>query len=292
MECLAKIEDSLISKWRGAIDSELLSIFSAAAVGAGEEGDCNLIKACRYVSGGGGKRLRGLLVLGVAYDLLGGVVLPKGAPNRILDEGWLGFLSAASAVELLHEASLVHDDLPAIDNDDMRRGLPACHRAFGEASAILAGDGLVGRAFMVITGARGLSSDNQARIVRLLGRAWWDLCCGQQMDLELRNNPSHGLSERVMQLKTGALFGAAFGSGAICGGVSEAKLAKYVDAGIDVGVVFQYLDDLADGDGDSSKRELVRGRSRDIVDFVLPSLDVRLGGGATRRVLDLVFSGT
>jgi geranylgeranyl diphosphate synthase type II len=286
-----RIEDRLIERWRGVIDSELLAIFPPNDVGAAR-GQCNdLTNACRYVSEGGGKRLRGLLVLSVAHDLLWGAERLNDLTASALGDRWSGILSAATALELLHVASLVHDDLPAIDNDDMRRGRAACHRAFGEGAAILAGDGLIGRAFMVVTGSAGLSSDNQARIVRLLSKAWWDLCCGQQMDLEQRANPNPEVREQVMRLKTGALFGAALGCGAICGGVSEAKLDKYIELGINVGVVFQSLDDLADGDVDSSRVELVRCECRNISHLALPSLDARLSTGVSRGVLGLVFEG-
>lgn len=295
MGSIVTTEGRLIDSWRAAIDSELLGIFPEDNLGAANRD--SLSKACRYVSEGGGKRLRGLLVFSVAHDLLGAQdLLDSCAPFSEPPEGasgnrCAGILSAATALELLHVASLVHDDLPAIDNDDMRRGRAACHRAFGEGAAILAGDGLIGKAFMVVTESVGLSSDNQARIVKVLSRAWWDLCCGQQMDLELRDNPNQELKERVMRLKTGALFGAAFGCGAICGGVSEANLNRYIEVGINVGVIFQCLDDLADGDGDISKGDLVRAEGRNVKQLALPALDVRLRGGVSSGVLELVFDG-
>jgi geranylgeranyl pyrophosphate synthase len=147
---------------------------------------------------------------------------------------------------MLHAASLVHDDLPALDNDDMRRGRPSCHRQFNEATAILTGDYLVGRAFSVVTEG-SLTATQQLRILATLAQAWGDLCMGQQVDIEKPTEPS--AIHHLMELKTGALFGAAAASGAVCADTDDQVTTQFYVWGKKVGVLFQKLDDLADGDG-------------------------------------------
>jgi len=220
-----------LSQWRELIHSELV------AVGDSSSRDSKRLQAATaYVLQGHGKRLRGLLALSVEHDLRGG-------GER------LAALKAAVALEMLHAASLVHDDLPALDNDDMRRGRPSCHRAFNEATAILTGDYLVGRAFSVI-GDGSLIAARQLRVLAILAQAWGDLCIGQQVDIEKPKEPEQ--VERLMELKTGALFGAAAACGAVCADRDEAEVARFYEWGKRVGVLFQKLDDAADGDGSST----------------------------------------
>jgi geranylgeranyl pyrophosphate synthase len=242
----------------------------------------SLHRACRYVSEGGGKRLRALLVCGVAWDLmnLGCASTDRACLN--------GAISSAVALELLHAASLVHDDLPALDNDDLRRGRAACHKEFGEATAILTGDALVGAAFMEVTADATISSDNQSRITRIISRAWWDLCIGQQLDIDLKQATDGVVRDQMIRLKTGALFGAAVGCGAVCAGIRESLIDNYIAWGIRVGECFQALDDLVDGDREIADCALIEGECRGVIkDAAI--LNERLSVGVTSVILGQIF---
>jgi geranylgeranyl pyrophosphate synthase len=263
----------LVIGWSSAIESRLTGVEGWRV---GRSHTSSLIEACRYVSLGGGKRLRGLLACAVAYDL------SKGAA------GGERAVSSAVALELLHAASLVHDDLPALDNDDVRRGRASCHKAFGEATAILTGDALVGAAFMVIAQDAELSSDNQARVMRTLSHAWWDLCLGQQFDLDQQRGAGALPRDEMVQLKTGALFGAAAGCGAVCGGVRESVLDDYIAWGIRVGECFQALDDLDDGDRKLEDRNSIERECCDVL-AAAQSLNPRLSAGVTQRIVERIF---
>jgi len=223
----------VITEWRDIVNRELVPF------GRSGGGDSkNLQAATTYVLEGHGKRLRALVPLALSRDL-GGEEAISHSPA----------LRPAIALEMLHAASLVHDDLPALDNDDMRRGRPSCHRQFNEATAILTGDYLVGRAFTVVTEG-ALSPIRQSRLLGTLARAWSDLCIGQQVDIDRPTGP-HEI-HRLMELKTGALFGAAAACGAICADIDDALTNRFYAWGMKVGVLFQRLDDLADGDGASA----------------------------------------
>jgi len=269
--------NGLIKRWHAAIEARLIAVedWSRTGMRAGEHTSSRLHEACRYVSQGGGKRLRGLLVCAVAYDLA-----PK-TTERVGDCS--AAISLAVALELLHAASLVHDDLPALDNDDTRRGRASCHKAFGEATAILTGDAMVGAALMQVTGDVQLSSDCQARAVRTLGRAWWALCLGQQHDIDQQGATCVVSRAEMIRLKTGALFGAAVGCGAICGGITELILDNYIAWGTRLGECFQALDDI--DDGELGVAELVSIKQQcDAVLKEIEALDPRLEQGVTQLV--------
>ncbi len=189
----------------------------------------------------GGKRMRPLLVYA------SGVAL--GADAEALD-------APAVAVELIHAYSLVHDDLPAMDDDALRRGQPTVHVAFDEATAILAGDALQSLAFEVLAAAP-VSDSIRVELLRTLATASGaaGMCGGQALDLAATGNGST-LSvsdlERLHALKTGALIRAAVRMGALCGGASVAELDsldRYADA---LGLAFQVRDDILDIEGDSA----------------------------------------
>ena len=217
--------------WRQLIDGALGGIPGWAVPGCTE-----FRNATEYVLSSGGKRLRGLLVLSIASDL-----------KRVSDLAPV--VSIAAGLECIHAASLVHDDLPALDNDDMRRGRPSCHRAFSEATAILVGDLLVGTGFSCIARS-GLEPTQQSRLSELLGKTWTDLCVGQALDLK-KNAPGADESQ-IMTLKTGALFGCATGAGAICAGLDSVETTGWIEWGTRLGVLFQRVDDVLDGDAPRS----------------------------------------
>jgi geranylgeranyl pyrophosphate synthase len=196
-----------------------------------------LWEAMGYTALGGGKRLRGVLALASA----------EAAGGEELDG-----LPAAAALELIHAYSLIHDDLPALDDDQLRRGLPTNHVVHGEALAILAGDALQSLAFEVLADApappaRALAAVKVlAEAIGLTGMAG-----GQAMDLALENSRPELEAVLAMEsLKTGRLISAAMAMGAILGGGSEETVGRLASAGLTAGLAFQIKDDLLNHSGD------------------------------------------
>ncbi len=195
-------------------------------------------RAVRYSLFGGGKRIRPLLVLASAQAV-------GGAPADVLP--------LACAVEMIHTYSLIHDDLPAMDDDDLRRGRPTSHKVFGEAIAILAGDALLTRAFHLLAEAPQGSGEDAARrrleVVRILGEACGTagLVGGQVVDLESegRSIPAEQL-ERLHRAKTGALLSACVRGGAVLAGGSPEELEHLACYASAIGLVFQIVDDILD----------------------------------------------
>ncbi len=194
----------------------------------------DLHEAMRYATLGGGKRLRACLVYATGEAL--------GAAPEALDP-------PAAAVELIHAYSLVHDDLPCMDDDDMRRGRPSCHKAFGEATALLAGDALQTQAFAVLAAAETLSPQARIRMVEELARASGSLgmAGGQALDLKAGPIATIEVLEERHSRKTGALMHAAVRLGALAA-TSEIPPALD-DYGRALGLAFQIADDLLDVEG-------------------------------------------
>ncbi|MFO0960604.1 MAG: farnesyl diphosphate synthase [Isosphaeraceae bacterium] len=200
-----------------------------------------LAEAMRYSVMAGGKRLRPVLCLMAAEA--------SGADRRLA-------LPAACALEFVHTYSLIHDDLPAMDDDDLRRGRPTCHKAFDEATAILAGDGLLTLAFEII--ARDTKPAEAAvASVRLLAEAAGPagMVGGQMADLQAegRTDGSAEALEAIHRRKTGALLRASLTLGAIAAGADPATRSALDTYGRAVGLAFQIVDDLLDVQGDESK---------------------------------------
>jgi geranylgeranyl pyrophosphate synthase len=192
-----------------------------------------LREAMHYAATGPGKRLRPALVLAAAEAC-------GGTRERALP--------AAAAIEMLHAYTLVHDDLPAMDDDDERRGRPTVHVAFGEATAILAGDGLLTQAFGTLAELGPRAADAVAVLARRAGAD--ELLAGQAIDLTTPRESLKDLAaiERMHAAKTGALFAAAAELGAIAAGASadaRAALARY---GLAIGIAFQHADDRDDAE--------------------------------------------
>ncbi|SDM84976.1 polyprenyl synthetase family protein [Polaromonas sp. JS666] len=197
--------------------------------------------AMRYAVLDGGKRLRPLLVM-AACEAVGGN--PEAA------------LRAACAVELIHAYSLVHDDMPCMDNDVLRRGKPTVHVKFGQAQALLAGDALQALAFEFLTPEDGsVDAATQARLCRMLAQAagFQGMAGGQAIDLASVGMPldSQQLHE-MHRLKTGALLEASVMMGAACGTVAPAAWQALRDYGAAVGLAFQVVDDILDVTADSA----------------------------------------
>jgi farnesyl diphosphate synthase len=190
-----------------------------------------LIDAMRYASLGGGKRLRPMIVCATCLDLGG-----------TLDRA----LAPACAVEFMHAYSLIHDDLPCMDDDDLRHGVPSCHVAHGEATAVLAGDALQALAFETFAAAPGLEAQTRIDMIDTLARAvgWAGMVGGQQYDLVAEG--AHLDTDQLRTLhraKTGALFEAAVCIGTLCAGERVARLAGF---GERLGLAFQVIDDVLD----------------------------------------------
>ena len=205
----------------------------------GPEG--RLHQAMRYGTLGGGKRLRPFLVAETAR-LLGG------DPRRALRAG--------AAVELVHSYSLIHDDLPAMDDDDFRRGQPSCHVAFDEATAILAGDALLTLAFEVLADPEthadaAVRCDLVGGLARAAGAV--GMVGGQMIDLASENMTSDAaLISRLERMKTGALIAFSCEAGAIIAAASVEEREMLREFGFELGLAFQIVDDLLDVEGDEA----------------------------------------
>lgn len=211
-----------------------------------EPGAESLVQAMRYALFGGGKRLRSQLVLEA-----GGVV---GGPHWDVAAA----LPAACAIEMIHAYSLVHDDLPSMDNADTRRGRPSCHREFGEAMAILAGDGLLTLAFETLAGEESAPIDAALRLraVAIIASAAGaaGMVGGQAIDIDWSDSKINSVSGDSLlamhAMKTGALIRAACEVGAVLGGGAAAEVSALVDYGTHLGRAFQIHDDVLDIVGD------------------------------------------
>ena len=209
---------------------------------AGDGPEARVVEAMRYSALGGGKRIRPFLVTASA-DLFN-VDRPSA-------------LRAAAAIEMVHCYSLIHDDLPAMDDDDLRRGKAACHIEFDEATAILAGDALLTKAFEVLADDRTHGNSTvRAELILVLAKAAGDagMVGGQMLDLVAKD---HALNmpeiTRLQRMKTGALIAVSCEAGAIMGRASEkARHALHAYAH-DIGLAFQIADDLLDVEGDEAE---------------------------------------
>ena len=205
----------------------------------GEKGiPARLKSAMRHSLMGGGKRLRPILALWTWEALV------REGKNRGSERN--DVMDAACALEMLHTYSLIHDDLPAMDDDDLRRGRPTCHVAFDEATAILAGDGLQALAFCVLARAGGPMA---GRLVDLVGRAVGPagMVGGQQKDLDAEGAPVTAASVGLIHRdKTARLLAASLSCGGLLAGSGPAVLARIEKAGMDLGLAFQGADDILD----------------------------------------------
>ena len=227
-----------LSAWSARADDVLAHVLPRD-----DDPPTQLSRAMRYAVLGGGKRLRPVLVYSVG--------IACGAHAERLD-------SAAAAVEIIHAYSLVHDDLPAMDDDALRRGQPTCHVAFGEAMAILAGDALQALAFEVLAADSSLAADSTLHVemLRTLAAACGahGMAGGQAFDLAAvgaRLAPEE--LERMHVYKTGALIRASVRLGALAAGCRDAQqLAAIERYGHCIGLAFQIRDDILDIEGDSA----------------------------------------
>ena len=204
----------------------------------------DIYKAVRYSVFNGGKRIRPILCL-AATEAVGGDLAPA--------------IPVACALELIHSYSLIHDDLPAMDDDDFRRGKPTCHKVFGENIAILAGDALLTEAFVVLSHVEKvrLSAERRLAVIQEIAKAAGicGMVGGQALDvLSGKSVSDEDTLNEIHRRKTGALIVAAVKSGAIIFNARKDKIQALAEYGINVGLAFQVADDILNVEGD---RELM-----------------------------------
>jgi geranylgeranyl diphosphate synthase, type II len=228
-----------LAKKKAVVDEALKELFPAPQGPAAE-----VVKAMVYSLFAGGKRLRPILCIAGAEAV-------GGRESSVLP--------VACALELIHTYSLIHDDLPVMDNDDLRRGKPTNHKVFGEAIALLAGDGLLTEAFRLMSSsdpAEAAEPLSLLRVIRLVAAAsgYEGMVGGQVADIRSEGKQVEpGTLEFIHTHKTGALIAASVTSGAILGGGRDAEVEAITRYGRAVGLAFQVADDILDVEGDSKE---------------------------------------
>lgn len=225
--------DLLIKDYQAKIDSRLDIILSES----GQLYD-DVLRACRYAVLNGGKRIRSILLLEF-YKLCGGE-----------DDCAYNF---ACALEMIHSYSLVHDDLPCMDNDDFRRGKPSCHKEFGESMALLCGDALLTEAFSVAAKTMNIAPERVVKAISHLSASAGTsgMIGGQVLDMTLSSDTDDSVLFEMYRLKTGALLKTACACGCILAGADDEKVAMAEKFGEKVGIAFQIIDDILDRLGDA-----------------------------------------
>jgi geranylgeranyl pyrophosphate synthase len=235
--------------------------------------DGDLKEALRYVLEAPGKRVRSVLVLWCC-ELVGGQVngtppAKKGGPEPNHNAE-----IAAAAIEMVHTYSLVHDDLPAMDDDDFRRGLPTCHKVFDEATAILAGDALLTLAFEILA----KEIDEPTIAVKLIGQLAQDagpsgMIAGQMADLKAEKTTGGGeILEYIHTNKTAKMFRCAAAMGAICGGAGKKQFDCLCEYGLKIGLGFQIADDILDVSASSEQLGKTAGKDAKAAKCTYPAV--------------------
>ncbi len=241
--------DSYLKNKRELINNNLLSILSKF------EKERELITAMKYSLMAKGKRLRPILCIASAECVQG---YDKKLNNRVI--------LPACAIEMIHTYSLIHDDLPAMDDDELRRGIPTSHKKFSEATAILAGDALLTHAFNILSSSSISKSQTfpnniLLNIIRVISEAAGTngMIEGQMLDMQAEsgldtkvNSDSLGYLKKMHSLKTGKMIAASVKVGAIAAGADQDQLSKLVSYAENIGMAFQIVDDILDIEGDSS----------------------------------------
>lgn len=228
-----------LAEKRAVVDGALKALFPDPRGPAAE-----VIEAMAYSLFAGGKRLRPILCI---------------AGDEAVGGRGVSVLSVACALELIHTYSLIHDDLPVMDNDDLRRGKPTNHKVFGEAVALLAGDGLLTEAFRLMSGAdlkEGGDPLSLLRVIRLVATAagYDGMVGGQVVDIRSEGRQVEAATlDFIHTHKTGALIAASVTSGAILGGGREEEVEAIARYGRHIGLAFQVTDDILDVEGDREK---------------------------------------
>jgi geranylgeranyl pyrophosphate synthase len=229
-----------------------------------EDGN-KLTEAVRYSLFSGGKRLRPMLVIETA---------------KLLGVESKDVIISACAIEMLHTYSLIHDDLPAMDNDDYRRGKLSSHKKFDEETAILAGDSLLTMSFEILSGClKETSAEKRCKMIEILSRAggYKGMCLGQSMDLAYEKSGKLKSKEeagKINKLKTGALFRACVEIGCVLGNATEIEQKSLVSFAENFGQAFQLRDDLEDGEIDKESIEIIKEKIHILIDNCFENLKV------------------
>jgi len=248
---------SYLKEKRELIDSYLESYFSIPSE------PFVLHEAMRYSLFAGGKRIRPILTL-ASYEACGG------NPKDIVPY--------ATALELIHTYSLIHDDLPSMDNDDLRRGKPTNHKVFGEAMAILAGDALLTEAFLILSNnlhSSSLKPSNLIKIIRevSLASGVHGMVGGQALDIFSENiEPDKDTLDFIHLHKTAALITASVRMGAILANIKEKKLKALTEYGTGIGLAFQIIDDILDIEGNAEELGKTAGSDIKMKKMTYPAL--------------------
>lgn len=228
---------------------------------AEEEAPSTIHRAMRHSIFAGGKRLRPILVLASGESLAGN-------PEVLLHLG--------AAIEMMHTYSLIHDDLPALDNDDFRRGVPTCHKVFGEAMAILAGDALMTRCYQILADLPRVSDSVRIAVIREIAAATGTIngmIGGQVVDLESEGKAvSAGFLEYIHDSKTGALLRACVRCGALASGAGDSELRALSAFGKKIGLAFQIMDDILDITSSSEALGKTAGKDAKVKKATYPAL--------------------
>jgi geranylgeranyl diphosphate synthase type II len=245
-----------LARQQELVDAEMLRLVPAESVAPQ-----TIHKAMRYSLMAGGKRIRPILCMEAA---------------RTLSDEIAGIEAAAASLEFIHTYSLIHDDLPALDNDDFRRGKPTCHKVFGDAMAILAGDSLLTIAFQVLSELPHASAEVRVALIRELAMASGTvggMIGGQVADIEgERQPPNAELLESIHRAKTGALLRASVRMGAIYAGATAEQLAQLSAYGEHVGLAFQIVDDILDVEESSEALGKTAGKDAEQQKITFPAV--------------------
>ena len=262
---------AFLDRVRPAIDASLERLLPAESAAPQQ-----IHQAMRYSIFAGGKRLRPALCV---------------AGYEIVQSEWQQIVPVACALEMIHTYSLIHDDLPAMDNDDFRRGIPSCHKKFGEAMAILAGDALLTIAFETIANCRGFAPNRLLHAIALVGRAsgtQGGMIAGQVFDFEAERRPIEQTDvQRIHSAKTGALITTAVVVGAYLGGCDDRELALVRTFGERIGLAFQIVDDILDETASTETLGKTGGKDRNQQKATYPA---RYGLEESRRLATRVTS--
>ncbi len=250
--------DNQLTRHLGQFSSSYTAIDSTPYLG-------RLQQAMQYSLVNGGKRIRPILVYATA-----GAIGPESNPAFAANLDKI-----ACAVEMIHAYSLIHDDLPAMDDDDLRRGQPTCHKAFDEATAILAGDALQARAFELLTELNECPPQTQLDLLRILSNASGQrgMVGGQLIDLESVDKPIDVAQlETIHRLKTGALIRGAIAMSATLAKADPQQIAQLDQYGEAIGLAFQVYDDILDIEADTDTLGKTQGADLALNKPTYPSL--------------------
>lgn len=277
--------DAFQSHYRYRLEQLLESLVSSYAQNAAESSPhlTSLADAISYSSLAGGKRIRAILtyMVSMACSPKCSSAPPSGSEDTVRHTSSISQTipslldSAAIAVELIHCYSLIHDDLPAMDDDDIRRGKPSCHIQFGEANAILAGDALQTLAFEVLSHCDDGGPEQQLALIKILSNAagMLGMVGGQAIDLAVVDQPlCYSNLVTMHQLKTGALISAAVKMGAVCANANPSQfeaLACYAD---NIGLAFQVQDDILDIESSTEQMGKPQGTDQSANKPTFPSI--------------------